>query len=76
MPIFEYGCKTCGNGFDKFIRGYNSPIDVACPACEGVEVERKMSAVGVTGVWQSNVPDFKMPKPIQVRPDDPFRCIA
>ena len=35
-----------------------------------------MSAVGVTGVWQSNIPDFKMPKPVQVRPDDPFRCIA
>lgn len=76
MPIFEYGCKTCGDSFDKFVRGYNTPVGVTCPTCDSDEVERKMSAVGVTGVWQSNAPDFTMPKPQRVRPDDPFRCIA
>ena len=75
-PSLNTAARPADNGFDKFVRGYNTPVDVTCPTCESEEVERKISAVGVTGVWQSNAPQFEMPKPQRVHPDDPFRCIA
>jgi putative FmdB family regulatory protein len=38
IPIYEYTCKGCGNGFEALVRGSNSP---SCPVCEGVELERR-----------------------------------
>ena len=44
MPILEYACESCGNHFDKLIRGMNvSNPDVACPSCGGNEVEKQVS---------------------------------
>ncbi|MEC8945159.1 MAG: zinc ribbon domain-containing protein [Chloroflexota bacterium] len=76
MPILEYACESCGNHFDKLIRGMNvSNPDVACPSCGGNEVEKQVSTFGVTGVWQSNVPEFTIPKAKAPDPNDPFNCI-
>jgi putative FmdB family regulatory protein len=40
MPIFEYGCKSCGRQFELLVR---SDTRVACPSCGGEEVAKKFS---------------------------------
>ena len=49
--------------------------DVSCPSCGDKKVEKQMSAFGVTGVWQSNVPEFTIPKSPGYNPNDPLNCI-
>ena len=46
MPIFEYACKECGAEFDALIQGETT---VACPSCECVELEKKLSSFAVAG---------------------------
>lgn len=41
MPIYEYECTDCGNRFEALIRGNEKP---ECPACEGGNLEKLMSA--------------------------------
>ncbi len=40
MPIYEYTCKACGEGFELLVRGETVP---ACPACEGTDLEKLLS---------------------------------
>ena len=42
MPIYEYRCCECQKDFECLIIGNDA--DVSCPECEGVHVERLMSA--------------------------------
>ncbi|MBN1425939.1 zinc ribbon domain-containing protein [Candidatus Fermentibacteria bacterium] len=44
MPIYEYACRACGHEFEKLL--LRSSQVVACPACEGVELEKKVSCFG------------------------------
>ena len=46
MPIFEYACKECGAEFDALIQG---TATAACPSCESVELEKKLSSFAVAG---------------------------
>ena len=40
MPIYTYRCNSCHAEFDRLVR---SETKVACPACNGRELERLMS---------------------------------
>ncbi len=40
MPIYEYVCKSCGHEFEALVLGRKTPV---CPACEGHELERRLS---------------------------------
>ena len=40
MPIYEYTCSSCSHDFELLVRGEMTP---ACPECESVELERRMS---------------------------------
>ena len=42
MPIFEYQCSACGNEFEMLVR--NSSPAPECPACNGTELRKKLSA--------------------------------
>jgi putative FmdB family regulatory protein len=45
MPVYEYECESCGKRFDKLVRSMRrEPPEVACPACQGTEVRRLLSA--------------------------------
>ncbi|HWP59774.1 MAG TPA: zinc ribbon domain-containing protein [Candidatus Acidoferrales bacterium] len=41
MPIYEYRCRRCATDFEYFL--LSSQETVACPKCQGQEVERKLS---------------------------------
>ncbi len=40
MPIYEYRCGSCGAEFDLLVR---SDTVLACPACQGTRLDRKLS---------------------------------
>lgn len=42
MPIYEYACSSCGKEFEELV-GINDPAP-GCPACQGREVRKKVSA--------------------------------
>ena len=42
MPIYEYLCAGCGHAFEALVYGSERP---RCPECEGVELEKQLSAV-------------------------------
>jgi len=45
MPVYEYKCELCGERFDKLVRSiHQEPPEVRCPACQGTEVVRLISA--------------------------------
>jgi putative FmdB family regulatory protein len=47
MPIYEYRCRGCGQEFEKYVHGATTAV--ACPACAGGEITRKLSVFG----WKS-----------------------
>lgn len=62
MPILEYACHACGRHFDKLIRNISAPVETACPACGGTDVQRLMSTFAVSGASRgSGSFDFSMP---------------
>ena len=40
MPIYEYGCRDCGNQFELLVRGDESAV---CPSCESKQVAKQFS---------------------------------
>ena len=40
MPIYEYVCKQCNNGFEMLVRGTTTP---ECPSCHSTHLEKQLS---------------------------------
>ena len=57
MPIYEYRCEDCGNGFSRLQKIGTGSEGVKCPACESDKVERQLSAFAST----SGSPDVACP---------------
>lgn len=43
MPIYEYGCKSCGHAFDALQKMSDDPL-VDCPKCGQPQLKRLISA--------------------------------
>ena len=54
MPIFDYRCRGCGQEFELIVL---KTTVVACPACEGQDLEQLLSgfAVSTESIRQSNL---------------------
>ena len=53
MPVYEYRCESCGERFEKLVRTiHREPPEVHCPACQGAEVRRLISAPVIHGKTQ------------------------
>ena len=67
MPVYEYRCESCEERFEKLVRSIRqeSP-EVHCPACQGTEVRRLISAPVVHSGGESSgggVEDAPAPNP-------------
>ena len=45
MPLYEYKCRGCGHQYEALVRGREVP---PCPSCKGQDLERLLSAFGMT----------------------------
>ncbi|UCG32605.1 MAG: zinc ribbon domain-containing protein [Phycisphaerales bacterium] len=43
MPIYEFRCKSCERIFEHLMRSMSEKEDVACPFCQGIDVEKTLS---------------------------------
>ena len=43
VPIYEYGCASCGHHFEEIQKVSDEPIAI-CPKCEDGKVKRLISA--------------------------------
>lgn len=43
MPIYEYLCPQCNGKFQRLVRGFQDPSDLACPRCGTTDVRRAIS---------------------------------
>ncbi len=50
MPIYEYQCRACRHLFERFVRPSSTaePDAPTCPACQGRDLERLLSAFAVS----------------------------
>ncbi|NOZ01544.1 MAG: zinc ribbon domain-containing protein [Deltaproteobacteria bacterium] len=46
MPIYEFYCASCGDNFEELVT--MGTVAVPCPACGGMDVNRRVSACGFT----------------------------
>jgi putative FmdB family regulatory protein len=44
MPIYEYRCRSCGEGFEVLVRDGKA---IACPQCGSPSVDKLLSAAVV-----------------------------
>ncbi|AMK10640.1 FmdB family zinc ribbon protein [Pseudodesulfovibrio indicus] len=42
MPIYEFGCKDCGNEFEELV--FSRDAVPPCPRCGSMQTEKLMSA--------------------------------
>ena len=54
MPLYEFKCVACGDEFEALVRNAEVP---ECPSCHGTELQRLLSAFGVSSkeIRQSNI---------------------
>lgn len=59
MPIFEFRCLECGNIFEKLFVSSSEEVDLACPECQAMSLERVVSR---TSYVMGSGPGGKEPK--------------
>ena len=58
MPLFEYECRDCGKPFEAFVTADRVP---ACPACEGTNLTKLLSRLGMVGAASARRDGCAMP---------------
>jgi putative FmdB family regulatory protein len=51
VPLYEYTCRDCEHSFETLVFGRE---DVACPQCQGQNLEKLLSVPGLPQVQNSN----------------------
>ena len=54
MPIYEYRCKVCGEGFEVLVRSPTRQASPTCPKCGSQKVQKAFSTFGVGGGIRSS----------------------
>jgi len=49
MPIYEYHCQQCGEGFEKLTHFLQADEQHVCPSCGSDETIRKLSTIASFG---------------------------
>jgi len=47
MPIYEYRCEECNEGFELFVRSLAQQVNPTCPNCGSHKVKRAISLFGL-----------------------------
>ena len=47
MPLYEYVCASCAGTFERYVRSWGETV--ACPACQGTQVEKQLSTFAFAG---------------------------
>ena len=64
MPVYEYGCRSCGRRTSVFVRTISDPESPACEHCASTDTARVISrfavAKSMASVWEDSGPPSAM----------------
>ncbi len=60
MPIYEFTCRGCQEGFELLVR---SNENLACPSCGGGELEKQLSVPAAHSAARADLPVCTPPGP-------------
>ena len=60
MPLYDYKCQQCTNGFTELRRSSEMDIQIDCPECGSRETIRSISSFAVGGSV-SGIPSVSAP---------------
>ena len=60
MPLYDYQCQQCSNGFTELRRMCEMDAPIECPECGSRETLRSVSSFAV-GVAASSMPSVSAP---------------
>ncbi|MCB9639127.1 MAG: zinc ribbon domain-containing protein [Myxococcales bacterium] len=70
MPLFEFGCASCGRRFEQLITHRNLTADIQCPFCGSDDVSKLVSTFATTskssdssGASENHVAPLQKPAP-------------
>ena len=67
MPLYDFRCSQCNAEFEQWVRSFDA-AGVACPSCQGTQVERLFSPPGMIRVGTQKGPaDERRAKDEEVR---------
>ena len=56
MPLFDYGCRSCGEEFTELRKGSEKDDPLACPQCGAMDTQREVSAFAFGSSSGSSTP--------------------
>jgi putative FmdB family regulatory protein len=56
MPLHDYTCTSCGDHFERLVRG-GRPSRVRCPTCRSTDVTRRFSGFAVAAATSTPSPE-------------------
>ena len=56
MPVYEFRCKSCERTFEHLIRSMSAKEEIACPFCQGSDVEKTLSVFAAHRGASSSAP--------------------
>ena len=61
MPLFEYVCRDCEKPFEAFVTADRKP---ACPSCQGENLSKLLSRIGMVSTGSSQPSSCAAPAPM------------
>lgn len=74
MPLYEFICEDCGNGFEKMMRFSETNQQPECPACHGSNTKKQLSLFNSPSFLSSSPSPTAPEGGCDSNPNCPFRC--
>ncbi len=58
MPMYQFSCRDCGQGFDKKLRMSQASEQQDCPDCGSENTQKVFGSVAIGGVSRSSSPSL------------------
>ena len=71
MPIYEYACKDCGEGFETLVRSGSTP---ECPRCHSTQLDKQLSTFATASTAPASPAMALGPCGTCGHPDGPGSC--
>ena len=56
MPMYQFSCRDCGQGFEKKLRMAQAGAQQDCPGCGSENTKKVIGAIAIGGVSRASAP--------------------
>ncbi len=58
MPMYQFSCRECGQGFEKRLRMSQASDQQDCPSCGGENTKKVFGTIAIGGMSRSAAPSL------------------